>query len=472
MVRRKNRSHSVNCTRRVCARRLCVPLALPLTGLRPSCATRSRTPVKVRLACAVLSPYPAPVASNHQQAWYREPNRQQWAALLSAWAGWVLVAFDFCIFLMVIPALAKEFDVSITAVTGAVTVTLILRLIGGYLAGSAADRFGRRAVLIASIVAFALFDGSVALAPALIWVLIARALFGFAMGAEWTAGTLLAMENWPDRSRGIASGILQGSWALGYLLAAAVSAFVLPKWGWRGLFIMGLVPALVVIPIRWWAPEGKKPVVAQVTQEDDGVFSKENVPRLVWASLIMALGFTVYYALVSLYPTMLYQEFRLGPQEVSWNVILFNLGSMSGAVVCGIIAVKKGIRFAVILPAVVVLPFLPMYVGVWPELLGWGAFLTAAIGISWSGIVPMFLTELFPAAARARSVGITYHVGACTAAFVPPAVSWLAEGFSLSGAIAVFAGVANILLVGLLLLRPQQAAPVPPLPEASSGAPG
>ena len=156
-------------------------------------------------------------------AWWREPTRGQWMAFGAAWLGWVLDAFDFTIFLLVLPTIAEEFDVSLTAAAGSITLTLLLRLLGGYAAGAVADRWGRKLPLMISMVWFAVCDGAIAFAPTFFWVLFWRTLFGFGMGAEWTSGTTLAMESWPARSRGIASGILQGSWAIGYFLAALVA---------------------------------------------------------------------------------------------------------------------------------------------------------------------------------------------------------------------------------------------------------
>ncbi|MBZ0233370.1 MAG: MFS transporter, partial [Deltaproteobacteria bacterium] len=184
--------------------------------------------------------------------WWREPTRAQWTTFSAAWAGWVLDGFDFTIYLLVAPEIAAEFGVSVTAVMGSLTLTLLVRLLGGFAAGALADRYGRKLPLMLSLLWFAVFDGLVALAPTFAWVLVLRTLFGFGMGAEWTAGSTLAMENWPARSRGIASGILQGSWAIGFLLAALASAVVVPAWGWRALFVIATVPALLALPIRWW----------------------------------------------------------------------------------------------------------------------------------------------------------------------------------------------------------------------------
>src|SRR6185295_2545197 len=138
-------------------------------------------------------------------------------------------------FFIAMPYIAKEYGTAHVATASSIALTLLARLLGGWLAGAAADRWGRRLPLLVSVVWFALMDGAVALAPSFTAVLVLRTLFGIGMGAEWTSGTTLAMENWPKRSRGIASGVLQGSWALGYLLAAVASTFVLPRWGWRAM---------------------------------------------------------------------------------------------------------------------------------------------------------------------------------------------------------------------------------------------
>src|SRR5262249_53965979 len=183
--------------------------------------------------------------------WWKEPTGGQWCSFAAAWLGWVLDAFDFTVFLLVMPAIAREFGVSMTRAAGSITLTLLVRLLGGAAAGAAADRWGRKLPAMSSVAGLVVVEGALWVG----WVLALRTLFGFGMGAEWTAGATLAMENWPARSRGIASGILQGSWAIGYLLAALVSAVVLPHWGWRGMFVLAAAPALLVLPIRIWVPE-------------------------------------------------------------------------------------------------------------------------------------------------------------------------------------------------------------------------
>jgi SHS family lactate transporter-like MFS transporter len=408
-------------------------------------------------------------------AWWKEPTRAQWSAFTAAWAGWVLDAFDFTIYLVVAPEIAREFGVSTTAVMGSLTLTLLVRLLGGVAAGALADRYGRKLPLMLSLVWFAVFDGLVAVAPSFAWVLALRTLFGFGMGAEWTAGSTLAMESWPARSRGIASGLLQGSWAVGFLLAALVSAVVVPAWGWRALFVVAMVPALLALPIRLWVPESEewkqqRQLRAQVKVKVKRAALPPGVlGRLVAASAVMALGFAVYYGITTSYTAMLASEHGMGPGD-RWQLLsLFNLGMMAGAIACGWAAKRHGVRVAVALPATLLVPALPLYLGAAPSLLPVGAVLGGLLGAGFSGVVPLFLTDLFPAEVRARCVGTAYHVGAMSAALVAPLIPALHEqaGLPLSVAIGLVTGGAALLLAaGIAVQKVPEAMTPQPAPSA------
>jgi SHS family lactate transporter-like MFS transporter len=399
-------------------------------------------------------------STKREVAWWREPTRGQWMAFSAAWAGWVLDGFDFTIYLLVVPEIAKEFGVGMTAVMGSLTLTLLVRLLGGVAAGALADRYGRKLPLMLSLIWFAVFDGLVALAPSFTWVLVLRTMFGFGMGAEWTAGSTLAMESWPARSRGIASGLLQGSWAIGFLLAALVSAVVVPAWGWRALFVVAIAPALLALPIRMWVPESEEWLrrqeqrAAGMTAATRTALPAGLVWRLVGASFVMALGFGVYYAMTSTYPALLAAEHGLGP-DARWRMVaLFNVGMLVGAVVCGWAAKRHGVRWAVAVPALAVLPVLPLYVGAVPGALGVGAFLGGMLGVGYCGVTPMLLTDMFPAEVRGRCVGLAYHAGAVAAAVVVLAVPALHEhgGVGLGTALALVTGVFEVALAGAILL--------------------
>lgn len=400
--------------------------------------------------------------------WWREPTRQQWLAFTAAWLGWILDAFDFTVYLLVIPDLMREFGVDKTTSTVAIALTLLLRLAGGLLAGWAADRWGRKLPLLLSILWFAACDGAIAFAPSFTVVLVLRTLFGLGMGAEWTAGATLAMENWPPRSRGLASGVLQGGWAIGYLLAAVAAAVVVPRFGWRALFVVAAVPAVLLLPLLLLVQEPPRPEVqAQAVRTSlSQLLRTPGVARhILWGAAVLGLGFGAYYALTGLYTPLLKGTFHFDLAGVSWLVALFNVGMMVGAVGCGWLAMRFGVALALTVPALAMAVTAPLYVGAVPELLAVGAFLGGVFGAGSSGTTPVLLTSLFPAHLRARSVGLVYHLGAAPAAFVPLGIAALNEraGVSLPLAIggvvvACVLGVAALAALGPAEVRGRPAA--------------
>jgi SHS family lactate transporter-like MFS transporter len=395
---------------------------------------------------------------NHAELpWWKEPTRAQWAAFVAAWSGWVLDAFDFVIFGLVAAELMKEFGVGLTALGGSITLTLLVRLFGGFVAGWMADRWGRKLPLMLSLLWFAVFDASIYFAPTFTWVLVLRTLFGFGMGAEWTAGTALAMENWPVRSRKIASGLLQAGWPVGFFLAAAAYAIVVPAWGWRALFLIAAIPALLVIPVRFMVPDE----VSKVSTDNGRQVSLADlmVPEvrrmLILGTLVMALGFIVYYALTAHYMAMLRIEHLLGASAASIDVMIFQLGMLTGVIGAGWFANRYGVVKALTVPALLMVPALPLYVGVVPAALPLGAFLGGMLGVGYSGVTPVLTTSLFPGHVRARAIGIVYHSGALLAAFVPTAIGELSKtSLKLSGSIALVAGVGLVSMsTAVILLR-------------------
>lgn len=389
--------------------------------------------------------------------WWKEPTRGQWAAFTAAWAGWVLDAFDFTIFLLVQQEMAKEFGVGALALSGSVTLTLLVRLAGGTIAGWMADKWGRKLPLMLSLLWFAVFDAAIFFAPTFTWVLILRTLFGFGMGAEWTAGTALAMENWPARSRKIASGLLQAGWPIGFFLSALVAHFVVPAYGWRVMFLIAVVPALLVLPIRFFVPDeaAKKPATSSAQPISLRDLAAPGVRQMiVLGSLVMGLGFLVYYGLTTSYPLMLVTE--LGVTSPFGHIMLFNVGMLVGVIAAGWFANRYGVVAALVTPALLMVVALPLYIGSVPILLPLGAFLGGALGVGYSGVTPVLTTSLFPDHVRGRAIGIVYHVGAMIGAFAPIAITTLSKetDLALSGAIALVAGSALVLMsAAVLLLR-------------------
>jgi len=395
--------------------------------------------------------------------WWKEPTRAQWAAFIAAWSGWVLDAFDFTIFLMVQQSIAKEMGVGLVALAGSITLTLLVRLAGGFVAGWMADRWGRKLPLMLSLVWFATFDAAIFFAPTFMWIVVLRTIFGFGMGAEWTAGTALAMESWPARSRKIASGLLQAGWPIGYLLAATVSLLE-PTIGWRAMFLIAAVPALLVIPIRYMVPDEMSKPIKNAAPPRAADLSAPGVRKMiVLGSLVMGLGFLVYYGLTASYMGLALKELHLAPATAKGYVMLFNVGMLIGVIGAGWFANRFGVIAALVTPALLMVPALPLYVGVAPALLPLGAFLGGMLGVGYSGVTPVLTTSLFATHVRARCIAIVYHVGALIGAIAPTLIASLAEDtpLKLSTAIALVVGTALILMsTAVLVLRRYLTQPV------------
>ena len=349
-----------------------------------------------------------------------------------------------------------------TAVAGSLTLTLLVRLAGGVIAGWIADRWGRRLPLMLSLLWFAAFDAAIYFAPSFAWLLVLRTLFGFGMGAEWTAGTALAMESLPPRCRRIASGLLQAGWPIGFLLAAALASWIVPAYGWRAMFLIAAVPALAVLPIRLLVPDDGARAKPREKSRGDAERSRAPAVRtmLVLGSLVMALGFVVYYGMTTSYIGMQVEHAGCaasdgaclaGPRRSA------GVASSTSTSACSSVwspragsRTGSGVIAALVTPALLMVPALPLFVGAWPHAAMLGAFLGGALGVGYSGVTPVLTTSLFAEHVRARAIGIVYHVGALLAAFVPTLVPALAHATGLSLATTVE------LVVGT---RPRRACP-------------
>lgn len=192
-----------------------------------------------------------------QVPWWREPTKDQWLAWVAGWLGWMLDAFDFTIFFLIMVAISQEFNVPLTFVAGTITLTLWLRLVGAFGSGWLCDRIGRKTPLMISIFWYSVCNFMAGFAPTFEFLAFWRVILGIGMGAEWPAGAALAMESWPARSRGLMSGLLQGAWGLGFLLASAVYGLLFGYIGWRGMLWIGILPALLCVYIRFFVKESE-----------------------------------------------------------------------------------------------------------------------------------------------------------------------------------------------------------------------
>jgi SHS family lactate transporter-like MFS transporter len=377
---------------------------------------------------------PSPVSSD--LPWWKEPTKDQWYAYIAAWLGWTLDAFDFTIFLLIMLPISQEFGVPLAAVAAVFTITLWLRLVGATASGWLGDRIGRKTPLMISILWYSICNFIAGFSPTFAFLFFFRALLGIGMGAEWPAGAALAMESWPTRSRGFMSGILQGSWGLGFALSAAAYGFLYDDIGWRGLLWIGILPALVVVWIRFyvkepevWA-ENKRQQTERKTEVKAPlfmIFKRQYLGNTINAILWMAAAFCVYYSIWALFATYLQKELKWTPAMVAVPLFWANIVVFVGNMVWGIVADRYGRRPAIYVPALLAILVTPLYL--WtenPTLIVGGFILQGVFGGAIYGQNPSYLCERFPTEVRATASGFVYHQGAIWGGLVAPVLTYFA----------------------------------------------
>ncbi len=400
--------------------------------------------------------------------WWKEPTKDQWHAWVAAWLGWTLDAFDFTVFLLIMLPIAQEFNVPLTEVTAVFTITLWMRLVGATASGWLADRVGRKTPLMISIAWYSVCNLIAGLSPTFWFLFLFRALLGIGMGAEWPAGAALAMESWPIRSRGFMAGVLQSSWGLGALLSSAAYGLLYNSIGWRGLLILGVLPALLLVYIRLFV---KEPAVwvenrrLQRTQKREvrlplvSIFKRGMLGNTLTACWWMASGFVVGYSIGGLFPTYLQKDLHLSTALVALPIMLQSVLFFLSGSAWGWVADRIGRRWAMILPAICGIPVVPFYllttnytmIVVFFALQG----LFAAGGIF--GQNPSYLAERFPTEVRATAAGFCYHQGAIFGGLVAPVLAYLAIDLHLGFAIPMMVGTLGGLVsfIAALLVGPE-----------------
>ena len=381
-----------------------------------------------------------------QQTWSRQERR----VVLAAFLGWTLDAFDFFLIVFIIKDIATAFATPLKGVTYAITLTLMLRPVGAFLSGYLADRLGRRPVLMASVALYALTNFLSALAPSLAVLLVLRALFGIAMGGEWGVGASLALETVAMQRRGMVSGILQMGYPAGYLLAAACNDLAHDLIGWRGMLMLGLAPALLVLYIRRHVPESpgwqrQSHVLAPVLQ---------HWRRFAYCVVLMACFNFLSHGTGDIYPTFLRQEHHMDSHHVGRIAMLYSLAAMAGGFVGGLLSERFGRRLAIAAMALLAAPFAyPWAFGQDFLTLAFGAMIVHfAVQGAW-GVVPAHLNELSPPQARATFPGFTYQLGNLIAAATATWQVGLAERlgrFDMALGLWVWAVIGMLVLVTLV----------------------
>lgn len=346
---------------------------------------------------------------------FRRLTAVQRNTFVACFLGWSLDAFDFFILVFCVSALATQFQTKVSAITEAIFLTLAMRPVGAILFGLMADRFGRRPTLMVDIIAYSVFELASAFAPSLKVFLISRALFGIAMGGEWGVGAALAFETLPVEGRGFFSGLLQEGYAAGYLMAALTYAVAFRFVGWRGMFVIGALPAFLVIYIRTKVEESPAWKQGQVSREAESRLGKDILTYLGTFAFLVALMFafnSFSHGTQDLYPTFLQKDHKFTPQTVGTIAIIANIGALLGGIVFGNWSEKVGRRKAIVIAALLTIPVIPLWAySHTVPLLALGGFLMQFLVQGAWGVIPAHLNELSPPAVRGTFPGFAYQLG-------------------------------------------------------------
>ncbi len=387
-----------------------------------------------------------------------EPSQR--SAIWASYLGWTLDAFDFFLMVFMLSAIAKEFQTDVKHVSEAVFLTLAARPIGAFAFGWLAERFGRRPVLMADIILFSIFEFASGFAPTLTSLLVLRFCFGVAMGGEWGLGASLVMESIPARLRGPVSGLLQSGYPSGYFVASLVYFVLFDTIGWRGMFMVGVAPALLVLLIRIHVKESPvfearrgKPHVNPVTE-----LLRHWKIALYLVVLMTAFNF-FSHGTQDLYPTFLQKQHHFDTHTTGILAAVMNVGAIVGGIGFGIWSERLGRRKTIILASLLALPVIPLFAyGSTPLMLAIGAFLVqVAVQGAW-GIVPVHLNELSPPLARSLFPGFAYQLGNLIASKNAPIQAGIAEsrGDDYALALALVCGVTAIVIAIWTALGPER----------------
>jgi MFS transporter, SHS family, lactate transporter len=382
-------------------------------------------------------------------------TREQRNVTIAAYLGWTLDAFDFFLTVFVLKDIAHEFNTKIPEVAFAITLTLAMRPLGALIFGRLADKFGRRPTLMINIACYSLFELLTGFSPNLMTFLVLRSLFGIAMGGEWGVGSALTMETIPPKARGAVSGLLQAGYPSGFLLASIVFGVLYEHVGWRGMFFVGVLPALLVLYVRAHVPES--PAFKEMEKRARPSLLatlKHNFALSLYAIVLMTCFNFFSHGTQDLYPTFLREQHHFDPHTVSLITIVLNIGAIVGGLFFGSMSEKIGRRKAICIAALLALPVLPLWAfSSGPLLLALGAFLMQiSVQGAW-GVIPVHLNEISPDEIRATFPGLVYQLGNLFASVNATLQSSFAvthdNNYAL--AMAVVAGTVAVLIAILIL---------------------
>ncbi len=393
-----------------------------------------------------------------------------WKTFVASFLGWTLDAFDFFLVIVVVPHLAADFHRSVVEVAFAVTLTLALRPVGAIVFGWFADRYGRRVPLMVDIALYSLIELLTAFSPNFAVFLVLRAVFGIAMGGEWGLGAALAMESLPAKRRGLFSGILQEGYAVGNLLAGLAFWFLFERIGWRGMFIVGALPAFLIFFIRTSVPESpawQAHASERLGMQGDVLLAslKRYLPLFLYGMFFMAAFNFMSHGTQDPYATFLTKQHGFTPATVGYINTIASIGAIAGGIFFGWLSQRLGRRICIIACAVLGLVVIPLWAfSSTISTLALGGFVMQFMVQGAWGIIPAHLNEIAPPLARGTFPGFVYQLGNLIASGTLQIIAALAAGrFAMANGAAdyaramstfmefVFAGVIIMTLLGFFV---------------------
>jgi SHS family lactate transporter-like MFS transporter len=397
------------------------------------------------------------LSTNVTRAISKEERRNQKNAVLAGFLGWTLDAFDFFILTFALATVAKDFNRTIPEIALTLTASLAMRPVGAFIFGLMADRFGRKGPLMINIIFYSIIEIFSGLAPNYTVFLILRLLYGIGMGGEWGVGASLVMESVPAKRRGFLSGLLQEGYAFGFLLAAAVYYLVFPHFGWRAMFFIGGLPALLTLFIR---SKVKETAAWKATRTRDwkeyGKAVKKNGKLFLYLVLLMSAMNLISHGTQDLYPTFLQQQRHFDPHKTAVITMISMVGAILGGLLFGHLSDLHGRKKMMALAVILAVVLIPLW------LLANGSFLIAlgAFGMQFMvqgawGIIPAHINELSPGSLRGFFPGFAYQIGVLIASAIVYVEALLAQYVSYSTSMEILAGSVLVLAAIVILAGPE-----------------
>ncbi|MGN6194404.1 MAG: MFS transporter [Ginsengibacter sp.] len=399
----------------------------------------------------------ATLSTNVTPAINKEERRNQKNAVLAGFLGWTLDAFDFFILTFALATVAKDFNRTIPEIALTLTASLAMRPVGAFIFGLMADRFGRKGPLMINIIFYSIIEIFSGLAPNYTVFLILRLLYGVGMGGEWGVGASLVMESVPVKRRGFLSGLLQEGYAFGFLLAAAAYYLVFPHFGWRVMFFIGGLPALLTLFIR---SKVKETAAWKATRTRDwkeyGNAVKKHWKLFLYLVLLMSAMNLISHGTQDLYPTFLQQQRHFDPHKTAVITIISMMGAILGGLLFGHLSDLYGRKKMMALAVILAIILIPLW------LLANGSFLIAlgAFGMQFMvqgawGIIPAHINELSPGSLRGFFPGFAYQIGVLIASAIVYVEALLAQYVSYSTSMEILAGSVLVLAAIVILAGPE-----------------